>query len=178
MAGYRMDCDGQAATGRPTIAELYVYPVKACQGVRVREARLSASGFELDRAFCVVDLSGKRHPEREALSQRKLPALAAIGVALSTDGGRMTLSAPGQPDLQLDTDPAAFAGEAAVDADDAKVAKSRRACLKAALCTITFCHVSELVPSHDVVCGVAAMITSWMDMSDLFPSEADQKKLL
>ena len=35
--GYRMDWSEEESTGRPTIAELYVYPVKACQGVRVRE---------------------------------------------------------------------------------------------------------------------------------------------
>ena len=65
---------------------------------------------------------------------------------------------------------------AAAAVDDAKVQKARRACLKAALCTLTFCHVSELAKSHDVVCGVAAMITSWMDMCDLWPSEAEKLK--
>ena len=60
--------------------------------------------------------------------------------------------------------------------DDAKVAKARRACFKAALCTITFCHVSELVKSHDVVCGIAAMITSSMDIYDIWPSTADKLK--
>ena len=67
-------------------------------------------------------------------------------------------------------------GRKSVDTDPEAVRKARRACLKAALCTLTFCHVSELAKSHDVVCGVAAMVTSWMDMMDLWPSEAEKLK--
>ena len=58
------------------LGELWVYPVKACRGVKVKSARVTNTGFELDRAFCVVDTKGNVVWKGEAISQRALPVLA------------------------------------------------------------------------------------------------------
>ena len=70
-----------------------MYPVKACRGVKVKSARVTNTGFELDRAFCVVDTKGNVVWKGEAISQRALPVLATIDVALSASGDELTLSA-------------------------------------------------------------------------------------
>ena len=86
-----------------SIAELWVYPVKACRGVSVKSARVTNTGFELDRAFCVVDTTGNVVWKGEAISQRALPVLATIDVALSASGDELTLSAPGMRKLNVPT---------------------------------------------------------------------------
>ena len=54
------------------IAQLWIYPVKSCGGIRVPKALLTPTGLEHDRAWMVVDLDG------EFLSQRELPQMALI----------------------------------------------------------------------------------------------------
>jgi hypothetical protein len=76
------------------VAEILVYPVKACQAVSLDAIDLTSSGFRLDRAFCIIDLHGTRHIAREALSQRKLPKLATLTVAVDAEAGVLTLGAP------------------------------------------------------------------------------------
>lgn len=129
LDGWKRPRPRQASEHMGTISELVVYPVKACRGVSVTSARVTKTGFELDRAFCVVDTIGNvvwkasweklpppvgQQPARacaysrastftnrkgEAISQRALPVLATIGVALSASGDELTLSAPGKPQV-------------------------------------------------------------------------------
>jgi uncharacterized protein YcbX len=42
-----------------TIARLFVYPVKSCAGVELREAVLTETGQDQDRAWMVVDAQGR-----------------------------------------------------------------------------------------------------------------------
>ena len=67
------------------VSHLYVYPIKACQGVELESAKALSSGLEYDRSFCVVDLNGTRYSARQSLSQRQLPKLASIGVAFVSE---------------------------------------------------------------------------------------------
>ena len=53
--------------------------------MRVPSAKLTASGLEHDRLFCVIDVDGEVVAAREAISKRKLPALATVSVAFVTD---------------------------------------------------------------------------------------------
>ncbi|RYY95662.1 MAG: MOSC domain-containing protein, partial [Comamonadaceae bacterium] len=48
-----MPADSTAFEAR--IARLFVYPVKSCAGVELREAVLTSAGLDLDRAWMVVD---------------------------------------------------------------------------------------------------------------------------
>ena len=85
------------------VSAIIVYPIKACQGIQVPEARLTAHGtLEHDREWCIVDERGDRYPPRQALSQRLCPVLASIGVKLDTARASLTLSAPGMGLLSLD----------------------------------------------------------------------------
>ena len=60
-------------TRRLRVAELWIYPVKSCGGVRVAEARLDRAGLRYDREFAVV-----KRATGEVLSQKQYPALAAV----------------------------------------------------------------------------------------------------
>ena len=106
--------ESRADDGPPTVVELWLYPVKALRGIQVPSARLTPTGFELDRAFCIVDADGTNVSQYEAISQRKMPFLANVTVALSQDLQTLTLSAPGMPDISIPTSLEAFQSEADV----------------------------------------------------------------
>ncbi|KQO19612.1 MOSC domain-containing protein [Acidovorax sp. Leaf78] len=79
-----------------TIARLFVYPVKSCAGIEVREALLTETGLDLDRAWMVVDAHGA------FLTQRALPRMALIRPQLKTE--EMVLRAPGMLALHVAID--------------------------------------------------------------------------
>mmetsp|Transcript_50268 Transcript_50268/g.92889 ORF Transcript_50268/g.92889 Transcript_50268/m.92889 type:complete len:396 (+) Transcript_50268:61-1248(+) len=97
-----------------TVQELWLYPVKGCQGVKVESARLTPTGLEFDRCWCVVDLDGKNCAAGEAISKRKMPALAKIVVSLSADLSQLHLAAPGMAKLSIPTACSAYDAEADV----------------------------------------------------------------
>jgi len=82
------------ATAR--VARLFVYPVKSCAGVELREALLTETGLDLDRAWMVVDEAG------EFVSQRELPRMALIRPQLKLS--EVILRAPGMLALHLAID--------------------------------------------------------------------------
>ena len=86
-----IDLDGFDVRG--TIARLFVYPVKSCAGVEVREALLTETGLEFDRAWMVVDEQG------EFVTQRQLPRMALIRPQMKHL--EMVLRAPGMLALHV-----------------------------------------------------------------------------
>jgi len=81
-----------------TIAALNVYPVKGCRGIALERAEVTvrglAAGSAHDREWMIVDSSGR------FVSQREQPRLALVRVA--ADAGRMVLSAPAMPALEVE----------------------------------------------------------------------------
>ena len=77
----------------PRIAALTVYPVKACAGIALTDALLGREGLAHDREWMIVDAQGR------FLSQRELPALARIAVALDDDS--LLMSTAGHPPLRV-----------------------------------------------------------------------------
>jgi uncharacterized protein YcbX len=75
------------------VSALYVYPIKACRGVRVEEWPVVARGFDADRRWMIVDEAGR------FVTQREVPRLALVKTAF--DGGSIRLEAPGLPPLIL-----------------------------------------------------------------------------
>lgn len=79
------------------IAELNLYPVKGCRGLRLTSARLAATGLETDgigdREWVVVDADG------EFLSQREHPRMALIETRLTP--ASLLLRAPGMLLLEV-----------------------------------------------------------------------------
>ncbi|MDM0043101.1 MOSC N-terminal beta barrel domain-containing protein [Variovorax dokdonensis] len=76
-----------------TIARLFVYPIKSCAGVELKESLLVETGLEFDRAWMVVDETG------EFVSQRELPRMALIRPTLKYS--EMVLRAPGMLALHI-----------------------------------------------------------------------------
>ncbi|MBC5785177.1 MOSC N-terminal beta barrel domain-containing protein [Ramlibacter sp. USB13] len=86
----------QAPDVTARIARLFVYPVKSCAGVEVRDAVLAETGLDLDRAWMVVDASGV------FVSQRELPRMALVKPQLKLN--EVVLRAPGMLALHLSID--------------------------------------------------------------------------
>ena len=79
-----------------TLSQLIVYPVKSCAGVQLKQALLTDTGLELDRAWMVVDAKG------DFLTQRELPRMALIQPQLKHF--EMVLRAPGMLALHIAID--------------------------------------------------------------------------
>ncbi len=78
------------------ISRLFIYPIKSCAGIELREAELTAAGLDLDRAWMVVDAQG------EFVSQRELPRMALVQVQLKWN--EVIVRAPGMLSLHLHVD--------------------------------------------------------------------------
>jgi len=88
--------ESAAADVQATIEELWVYPVKSCAGIQLRESELTDTGLLYDRAWMVVDAAG------EFVSQRELPRMALIQPSFRM--GQLMLRAPGMLSLHLGLD--------------------------------------------------------------------------
>ncbi len=76
-----------------TISRLSVYPIKSCAGIDLQEVALCETGFDLDRAWMVVDARG------DMLTQREHPRMALIRPQLKQ--WEMVLRAPGMLALHV-----------------------------------------------------------------------------
>lgn len=81
----------------PVVSELNIYPIKSCRGLSLPSAEVEERGFRFDRSWMLTDESGI------FLSQRKVPAMALVEVALGS--GQMTVAAPGMDRLVIPMDP-------------------------------------------------------------------------
>ncbi|MGZ5238963.1 MAG: MOSC domain-containing protein [Caldimonas sp.] len=79
-----------------SIDSVHVHPVKSCAGTAPAEASLVETGFDLDRAWMVVDAAG------EFVTQRELPRMALIQPTLKRE--EMILRAPGMLALHVALD--------------------------------------------------------------------------
>ncbi|MEU5213787.1 MOSC N-terminal beta barrel domain-containing protein [Streptomyces sp. NPDC020742] len=82
------------------VAALTCYPIKGCAGTPMEQARLTPAGIAHDRSFMVVSREGVFR------TQRRDPRLALIRPAVSPDGRRLTLRAPGADALAVRVDTA------------------------------------------------------------------------
>ncbi len=78
------------------VESLHLYPIKSCTGVAPAQVLLIETGFELDRAWMVVD------EHHEFVTQRELPRLALIRLTLKRND--MALRAPGMLALHVSLD--------------------------------------------------------------------------
>lgn len=79
-----------------TVSALRYYPVKGCAGVSVPEFEITPTGPAHDRTFMFV-----RAEDGLFRSQRSTPRLAVISPSLVHDGAKLTLDAPGMPELTV-----------------------------------------------------------------------------
>ena len=80
-------------TAIATVAGLFVYPLKSARGIGCSRVHVSATGFEWDRRWMLINAHGV------FLSQRTHPQLACVVPQL--EGGELVLEAPGLPPLRL-----------------------------------------------------------------------------
>ena len=60
------------------VTELWIYPIKSCGGIRVARARVGKTGFELDRAWMLME-------GQQMLTQRENPKLAQFRASFEGD---------------------------------------------------------------------------------------------
>lgn len=58
------------------ITEIWIYPIKSCQGIALPQGEVRAKGIALDREFMIVNSTGK------FITQRQLPQLATIKIQI------------------------------------------------------------------------------------------------
>jgi uncharacterized protein len=81
---------------RAKIAQLFIYPIKSCGGIELKEAVLTDTGLDLDRAWMVVDEQGA------FVTQRQVPRMTLIQPTLTSFD--MIVKAPGMSALKLAID--------------------------------------------------------------------------
>jgi uncharacterized protein YcbX len=80
-----------------TLTGLTIYPIKAARGIPAEQSVVDSFGLRYDRRWMVVN------PLGEFLSQRTHPRLALI--VPSFDDGKLRITAPEMPPLELPLDP-------------------------------------------------------------------------
>jgi len=88
--------EGGALETQVSVSALFVYPVKSARGIARSRVRVSASGFEWDRQWMLIDARGT------FLSQRTHPQLARIVPEIGADA--LVLHAPDMPALRVRLD--------------------------------------------------------------------------
>jgi hypothetical protein len=78
------------------LESLHIYPIKSCAGVSPTQGLLIETGFELDRAWMVIDA------QADFVTQRELPRLALVQPSLGRSD--MVLRAPGMLKLHVSLD--------------------------------------------------------------------------
>jgi len=61
------------------IVQLFIYPVKALQGIKVESVQALERGFKHDRRFMIVDTEGN------FVTQREIPSMATIQCEIVND---------------------------------------------------------------------------------------------
>jgi hypothetical protein len=79
-----------------TVSALYYYPVKGCAGVSVPRLDVEETGPAHDRAFMFAT------PHGMFRSQRQVRRLAVVRPQVVHGGAKLTLAAPGHPDVTVD----------------------------------------------------------------------------
>ena len=73
------------------VSELWIYPIKSCQGINVQSALIGRRGFAFDRIFMIIDEDGK------FVSQRTQPKLALVAVKMDEKSHTLLITAEGMP---------------------------------------------------------------------------------
>jgi MOSC domain-containing protein len=79
-----------------TLASLHTYPVKSCRGIAHSTTRLTEAGLEHDREWMFVGPGGR------FVTQREIPGLARVDVALGEGTLRLSASGAGGVGVSLD----------------------------------------------------------------------------
>jgi uncharacterized protein YcbX len=67
------------------VTGIFIYPLKSCRGIELKEAEVTPKGFAWDREFMIVDEGGN------LITQRQYPQLAKVRVCLERDAIALSL---------------------------------------------------------------------------------------
>jgi len=81
------------ATRTAELTQLFIYPVKSCRGIALRESRVTVRGLDHDREWMVVDGAGN------FLTQRQHPRMALIETRLTAQS--LQLAAEGRGSIEV-----------------------------------------------------------------------------
>ncbi len=84
-------------SGTAELTGLFIYPVKSCRGIALREGRVTARGLDHDREWMIVDGAGN------FLTQRQHPRMALIETRLTGDSLQLAIESGGCLDVPLQT---------------------------------------------------------------------------
>ena len=76
-----------------TLSELFIYPIKSCAGMALKQALVTPLGLEFDRQWLIVDAEGRFQ------TQRQIPHLVWIEPQIHAQS--LQLSAPDMPTIDL-----------------------------------------------------------------------------
>ena len=76
------------------LKNIRIYPIKACGGIEVEQARMEERGFQHDRRWMVTNTDGTHY-----FDQSDYPRLAIVTPQIHDDG--LLLQAPGMPSLRV-----------------------------------------------------------------------------
>ncbi len=82
----------------PTLARIFIYPIKSTRGLPRTQVQVEPLGLEHDRRWMLV------RPDGSFITGRESPSLVRVS-AVPTDGG-LHLSAPDRPELRVQAPPA------------------------------------------------------------------------
>lgn len=63
-----------------TLNQIFIYPVKSCAGIEIKQSEIGEIGLAFDRQWMIVNQDG------QMLTQRKLGAMALIATHINSDG--------------------------------------------------------------------------------------------
>jgi uncharacterized protein len=81
---------------KPRISSLWIYPIKSCGGIELKECNIRKRGLENDRMFMIIDKKNK------FVSQRTHPKLALVKTRIDSNTGILEVTAPGMEALCVD----------------------------------------------------------------------------
>ncbi|KAF8408569.1 hypothetical protein HHK36_004632 [Tetracentron sinense] len=94
-----------AAEPTATISSIFIYPLKSCRGISVSQAPITATGFQWDRQWLVVNSKGRGYTQRVepklALVEVELPNEAFTEDWEPTNSSYLVLRAPGMDALKV-----------------------------------------------------------------------------
>jgi uncharacterized protein len=89
------------------VSQLYIYPLKSCQGIELKQAEVRATGLLWDREMMLVNQSGK------FITQRQYPHLAKVRVEIIEQN--ITLTVEDESTSSLTFTPTLIGAEIAVE---------------------------------------------------------------
>ncbi|KAK4039044.1 hypothetical protein C8A01DRAFT_16931 [Parachaetomium inaequale] len=103
----RVRNDAQEAAAAAKIRSLWIYPLKSCKGIEVRQSRVLPTGLEFDRLYTFAQLkspfpagvqsAGTEKEEWHFITQRQFPLLATVQVDLFVPDLVKTNQPPSHP---------------------------------------------------------------------------------